>query len=173
MDQYRTASCLFCTTGKEAYVVQAVEKHGWGRAIFPQRLRTMRVGKQWTETYIPLLPGYVFVYFDGDQVAYEKLATIEHVLRVLDYGAGQHRLAGRDLEFADWIWRQGGKINAMKALQIGDWIEITDGMFKQLHGTILRMDRRRRSFLVSLEGAGAIQKIWLTYEVVEKREPKP
>ena len=58
----------------------------------------------------------------------------------------------------------------MKALQIGDWIEITDGVFKQLHGTIVRMDRRRRTFLVSLNGEGAIKQIWLTYEVIEKRE---
>lgn len=58
----------------------------------------------------------------------------------------------------------------MKALQIGDWSEITDGVFKQLHGTIVRMDRRRRTFLVSLDGSGSIRQIWLTYEVVEKRD---
>lgn len=41
----------------------------------------------------------------------------------------------------------------MKALQIGDWIEITDGVFKELHGTIVKMDRRRKTFLVSLDGS--------------------
>ena len=92
------------------------------------------------------------------------------VIRVLHYGDGQGDLTGRDLEFADWIWRQDGRIGAMKALQIGDWIEITDGVFKELYGTIMKMDRRRKTFLVSLDGAGAVRQIWLTYEVVEKRD---
>ena len=55
----------------------------------------------------------------------------------------------------------------MKALQIGDWIEIADGVFKALHGTIEQMDRRRKTFLVSLDGAGAVRQIWLAYEVME------
>ena len=82
-------------------------------------------------------------------------------------------MAGRDLEFADWVWRNDGNIGAMRALQIGDWIEITDSVFKQLHGTIERMDRRKRTFLVSLGDEGVIRKIWLTYEVIEKRKVKP
>ena len=82
-------------------------------------------------------------------------------------------MAGRDLEFADWVWRNDGNIGTMRALQIGDWIEITDSVFKQLHGTIERMDRRKRTFLVSLGDEGVIRKIWLTYEVIEKRKVKP
>ena len=96
--------------------------------------------------------------------------ALGYVIRVLSYGKGQEALTGRDLEFADWIWRQDGRVGMMKALQIGDWIEITDGAFKALKGTIVKMDRRRKTFLVSLDGAGAVRQIWLTYEVVEKRD---
>lgn len=170
MEGYQTVRCLFCVTGKEESVVEAVHRNGWGRAVFPQQAGNLRVNRQWIDVFKPLLPGYVFVYCGQKPARQDELARISHVLRVLSYGTGQDALTGRDLEFADWIWRQDGMIGSMKALQIGDWIEITDGVFKQLHGTIIRMDRRRRIFLVSLDGAGAIQRIWLTYEVVEKRD---
>ena len=130
----------------------------------------MRSTGQWIEVSKPLLPGYVFVYSNEKQVRHDELAAVHHVAHILSYESGRDALIGGDLEFADWVWQNGGNIGAMKALQIGDWIEITDGVFKQLHGTIVRMDRRRRTFLVSLDGSGSIRQIWLTYEVVEKRD---
>lgn len=170
MKGYQTVRCLFCETGKEESVVERVHKSGLGRAIFARRSGTKRENGKWIETLRPLLPGYIFVYFGQERARNDELAAIPQVIRVLHYGDGQGDLTGRDLEFADWIWRQDGRIGAMKALQIGDWIEITDGAFKALKGTIVKMDRRRKTFLVSLDGAGAVRQIWLTYEVVEKRD---
>jgi transcriptional antiterminator NusG len=173
MNGYHTVRCLFCTVGKEKIVVDTVHKNDWGHAIFPKRVGFVRTKGQWIEVSKPLLPGYVFVYSDEEQPRYDELASVNHVVRVLRYEKGCDGLAGRDLEFADWVWRNDGSIGAMRALQIGDWIEITDSVFKQLHGTIVRMDRRKRTFLVSLGDEGAIRKIWLTYEVIEKRKANP
>lgn len=169
MNGYHTVRCLFCVAGKEENVVEAVHRNGWGCAIFPTRTALVRSGRQWVEMQKLLLPGYVFIYSDEGQVRHDELVAVRDVIRVLSYEPGCDELIGKDLEFADWIWRNRGEIKPMKALQIGDWIEITDGLFRQLHGTILRMDRRRRSFLVALGGTGVIRQIWLTYEVVEKR----
>lgn len=168
MDGYHTARCLFCTVGKEESVAETVRRNDWGRAIFPKKAGLVRSGRQCIETLKPLLPGYVFVYSNEGQVCHAELTAVRHVIRVLSYELGCDALTGKDLAFADWIWCNHGEIRAMKALQIGDWIEITDGLFKELHGTIVRMDRRRRSFLVSLEGVGIIRQIWLSYEVVKK-----
>lgn len=170
MESYHTVRCLFCMTGKEERVVEIVHQNGWGVAIFPTRTSYLRLGGKWLETSKPLLPGYVFVYSFSDQVRHDELTTICHVIRVLSYNTGQDALNGQDLEFADWIWRQKGKIGTMKALQIGDWVEITDGVFKQLHGKIVRMNRRNKSFLVTLNNTSAIRQIWLTYDLIEKRD---
>ena len=170
MEGYQIARCLFCVTGKEESVVKEVHRKDCGRAIFPKRTSAMRVNGKWADTLRPLLPGYVFVYSGREQADGDELSAITHVIRVLRYDQGQEALTGRDLEFADWIWRQDGRIDAMKALQIGDRIEITDGAFKDLCGRIVKMDRRRKTFLVSLDGAGAVKQLWLTYEVVEKRD---
>ena len=58
----------------------------------------------------------------------------------------------------------------MKALQVGDEIQIVDGVFKSLNGVVARMDRRRKTIQVRLNTQGFIRQIWLTYQVVEKLE---
>ena len=93
-----------------------------------------------------------------------------YVIRVLTYGDGSDTLMGRDLEFADWLWSLNGRIEVMQAVQIGDRIEIVDGVFKRLHGTITKMDRRLRTVRVSLETEGTPKQIWLAYEIVEKTD---
>lgn len=173
MEGYSCVRCLFCNTGKEEAVVQAVHKNSWGRAIFPRRIRTIRQGRKWLEAPIPLLPGYVFVYSGQVVARHDELSELQHVIRVLSYGTGeQDGLVGRDLEFADWLWQLDGRIGIMKALQMGDRIEIIDGVFKQLRGTIVQMDRRRRTICVELGTEGAVKRIWLAYDIVEKLDAK-
>ena len=102
---YQTVRCLFCTTGKEELVVQAVEEKGWGKAIFPKRSSPVRKGGEWIEAFKPLLPGYVFVYSDIGQVQQRDFLNVSHVIRVLSYDGERDELTGRDLEFAGWIWQ--------------------------------------------------------------------
>lgn len=168
MAEYGFVRCLFCRTGKEESIVRLIHEKGWGRALFPQRIKTVMRNGAWTEVPFPLLPGYVFVYQGPDDGQRWDFWGLPYVIRVLAYDDGTDVLIGRDLEFADWIWRLGGRIGAMKATQIGDRIEITDGAFKSLRGTVTRMDRRRKTIRVSLETVGAPKQIWLAYEIVEK-----
>lgn len=165
---YEFVRCLFCKTGKEESIVQLIHKKGWGSALFPQRIRTVKRDGAWTEVPAPLLPGYVFVFQTSNDPVHVDFWSLPNVIRVLTYDDGSDVLIGRDLEFADWIWRLGGRIGTMQATQVGDRIEITDGVFKRLHGTITKMDRRRRAFRVALETEGTPKQIWLAYEIVEK-----
>lgn len=123
----------------------------------------------WTEVVFPLMLGYVFVYSEGEADRFAGFRSLNHVIRVLTYGDGSDTLMGRDLEFADWLWSLNGRIEVMQAVQIGDRIEIVDEVFKRLHGTITKMDRRRRTVRVSLETEGTPKQIWLAYEIIEKR----
>lgn len=173
MDEYSCVRCLFCHTGQEETVVKAIQENGWGRAIFPQRVKTLQRGRERIETLAPLVPGYVFVYSEQATVRRDELRSLRHVIRVLAYGeAGKDELVGRDREFADWLWKLDGKIGVMKALQIGDSIKIIDGVFQQLRGTITQMDRRRQTIRVELDTQGAIRYIWLAYDIVDKLDAK-
>lgn len=168
METYLSVRCLYCTVGKERQVVQLIQENGWGKAIFPQRARTMQRHGASRLVQAPLMPGYVFLYQQGEAAPDRAaLLGLQDVRRILTYGDGTDRLFGRDLAFADWLWRLNGHVDVMKAVQVGDRVEIIDGVFRELRGTIIRMDRRRKTVCVSLETEGSLNKIWLAYEIVE------
>lgn len=168
---YQQVICLFCQTGKEGLVAGVINASGWGHAIFPQRVKTVIQKGQWSEAERPLLPGYVFVYNDGQEFDYGSIWRLSGVIKVLTYDdTGAHQLRGEDLKLADWFWQKSGLIGPVEAVQLGDRVEIVDGVFKQLRGKITRMDRRRKTFCIELEGAGSIRALWLTYQVVKKLE---
>lgn len=171
MTDYKYVRCLFCATGKEEAVVKAIEAAGRGRALFPQRTKRILKNRVWEERPYALLPGYVFVYSDEERAEYAGFSGAQFIIRTLSYGnGGGNILVGRDREFADWLWRLGGRVGVMKALQVGDRIEIVDGVFKQLRGVITKMDKRRKTVRVDLDAGGVIRRIWLAYEIVDRED---
>lgn len=167
MDSYSSVRCLFCETGKEKRVVDAIHEKQMGRAIFAQRVKIIWKDHKYNEETYPLLPGYVFVYVGKEDILSASYQEIPHVIRVLTYENGMDKLRGRDLEFAEWLWQLDGKIGVMKAMKVGKRIEIIDTLFKELNGSIIKMNRRQKSIRVSLNTEGTPMQILLSYEVVE------
>ena len=168
MDGYLNAYCLFCETGKEKRVVHAIHENKWGQAIFAQRVRFIRKNKEWRKVETPLLPGYVFLYTDWKDAPKVDYQSIPHIIRVLTYENGIDRLTGNDLRFADWLWRINGRIDVVKAVQVGDRLEIADRTFKDLHGKIIHVNKRQKKVFVSLNTQSVPVHTWLAYEKVEK-----
>ena len=94
--------------------------------------------------------------------------TFSGVIRPLGYGEGRRDyLAGSDLAFAQWVWQKEGNISHVKVVAAGDRIEIADGLFSRMRGTIIRVDRRKKTCCVALDTSGIIRQVWLPYELVE------
>jgi len=166
--------CLFCQTGSEKMVTELINRYGWGRAIFGEKVKVLYRGHGQEERQLmPLLPGYVFVYMGGEtggggQTRSDYLG-IDGVIRLLTYGeTQQEELMGSDLDFAAWLWRCGGRVEVMRAIQVGDKVEINDPLFKELQGTIVRMDRRKKSVTVKLDSEAGDKFITLSYDVVQE-----
>lgn len=170
MDNYMHVRCLFCETGKEKQVVKAIHDNQWGHAIFAQRTTIVWKNHEHKEEILPLLPGYVFVYANHEDISQADYSRIPSVIRVLAYENGSDRLMGEDLEFANWLWHHGGKIGIMRAVQVGDRVEIIDDMFKGLRGTITRMNRTRRKVHVKLDTQSISMELSLSYKVIGREE---
>ena len=168
IDHYENARCLFCETGKEERVVRAIHESGWGRAIFARRMRYIKKNGEWETVGFPLLPSYVFVYAGQEEARNADYQQISHVIRALKYADGAIDLRGNDLSFADWLWRMNGEIGVIQTVQVGDRVEIADGMLRALHGTILHINRRQRKVYVALDTQSITLRTWLAYEQVEK-----
>ena len=162
--------CLFCETGKEPWVVNAIRTKGWGEAIFAQRVKEVWRNGAWAEVNVPLMPGYVFVYATEEEERGAGYGGIEHVIRLLKYNDGREVLEGADLAFAEWLYGIDGKVGKMQAIREGEKVKIVDGVFRALHGTVVRMNRRRRKMCVLIEMQGHPVQIWLSYELVDKEK---
>ncbi len=170
MKEYDCVLCLFCLSGQEKEAVANVNRQGCGKALLPQKTKRYRGKNEWRNEEVPIIPGYVFVYLKEEET--ERISSfkeIPQVIRILNYGdKDAWRLKESDLAFAELVWNQNGIINMIDAVQIGDRIKIVDTELKHLRGRVARMDRRRGTVLLEMEGAGMINNVWLPYQVIEK-----
>lgn len=115
----------------------------------------------------------MFVYLP-DEVPPVNWWTYSGVIRPLGYGDGRRDyLVGSDLAFAQWVWQKEGNISHVKVVQKGDRIEIADGLFSRMRGTITRVDRRKQTCCVALDTDSIIRQVWLPYELVEPVAAQP
>ena len=169
MGDYKHVRCVFCASGKEIAVVDELRRRSFGEALYPTRVKRIYRRGRSADVKAAIFPGYVFLYSDADEINRRELQRIGGVNRLLTYKSDDRtadRLMGRDREFADWLWRIGGQIDIMEAVKNGEKIAITDEAFKNMHGRIIKMDRRKQAFQVALEGE-LLKNVWLSYTVVE------
>lgn len=170
MKEYDCVLCLFCLSGQESEVAASIHQHGCGKALYPQKNKCYRGKNEWLQEQVPILPGYVFVYLKEAEVeCIHFLNEIPQVIRVLRYGdRDTWRLNESDLAFADWVWNQNGIINTIQAIQIGTRIEIVDTQLKHMRGRVAKMDRRKKTVMIEMDGAGIINHVWLPYQIIQK-----
>lgn len=172
MAEYDCVLCLFCLTGHEKEVAAGINRGDCGKALFPQKNKCYRGKNEWLNETAPILPGYVFVYLkETEAERIYSFTAIPQVIRLLHYGGeGAWRLHESDRAFADWVWNQNGIVNTINAVQVGDRIEVIDTELKHLHGRVVRMDRRKKTVLIEMDGAGIINNVWLPYQVIQKTD---
>ncbi len=170
MKEYDCVLCLFCLSGQEKDAVVLINQQACGRALFPQKTKCFRGKNEWLNEQVPIIPGYVFVYLREDEAKHiYSFTKLPPVIRILNYGdENTWRLKESDLAFADWVWNQNGLINTIEAVQIGDRVEIVDTELKHLRGKVIRMDRRKKTVLLEMDGAGMINHVWLPYQIIQK-----
>lgn len=172
MNKYEQVRCLFCKSGYEHLVVDVINETYPAVAIFPRKVKRLLKHGEWLESSVPLVPGYVFVY-SNETIAYDQLRSSPRVLKVLRYAEDTvGELNDVDRAFADWIWRSNGMIGCLEAIQIDDWVEITDPALQQFQGRVVQMDRRKRMVKLELDVLGSARNLWLSYELVQKTSAK-
>lgn len=161
---YEIARCIFCLTGHEQRIADNINADQAAKAIYPVKTKRIRSRGVWREITSPLLPSYVFVYSAAD-FSGAALLRIPNVIRILTYADdGEGVLTGTDREFADLMWQRRGRVGILQAVRVGSRVEIVDGLFKQLKGRVMAMDRRKQMAKVELDIVGSMKHIWLSFD---------
>lgn len=168
--------CIACRTGGEAKVRAHLNKY-FGRELgdlndvkvfYPQRrMFERRKGKKLV-TDQPILPGYLMVSSELD--LQDRTHEVRRVpgcygfLRNLDKTIA---LQGADMQYAAWIMGNKGMIKPSKVeFKEGQPIKVLEGPLMDMHGTILRVDKRSSRVLVAFEFANVIRKVSMPVEFV-------
>lgn len=158
--------CVACDAGSEDSLKSDLEQR-FPQAIvlFPLYDRKELKNGVWTVRSRPLMPGYVFIY---SSIAIEAQAfySCHRVKRLLGYaeeGYIEHTLAGKDLDFAQWVLFHNGHIGISRAMLVGDKTQIIDGPLKTYEGEILKIDRRRHSALMAVNMGEVRKNVWLSF----------
>ncbi len=168
--------CIACRTGGEAKVRAHLNKYFTRelgdlndvKVFYPMRkMFERRKGKKLV-TDQPILPGYLMVSSEVDLQEYtypvKGIPGCYGFLRNLDKTVA---LQGADLQYAAWIMGNKGIIKPSKAeFKEGEPIKVLEGPLMDLHGTIMRVDRRSSRVLVAFEFANEVRKVSMPVEFV-------
>ena len=168
MNAYPYIRCLFCHTGEEQKLARLIESLDYGKPLIPRKVKRIYRQGKWQEEEQKLLPGYVFV-FSEHPVPFRDVLSLPPVIRVLRYADDlEGYLEGQDRALAELFLEKEGRIGILEALKEGDFIRITDGLLSQYGGKVLRMDRRKQMAEIELNIAGNVNRVWLSFEVIEQ-----
>ncbi|MDR0910053.1 MAG: hypothetical protein LBM77_09850 [Spirochaetaceae bacterium] len=164
--------CLFCETGREITVEDALKRRNYELIeAHKERLIWEKVGKRdkaKAKEYKPLIPGYIFFATDdeADAAFWQEITKIPSVYYPLKYGDGTHALRGNDLKFAIWLQTQQGLVRPIKVFKKEDKVVIAEGPLKEMGGTILEVNHKRKCAKVRLHGEGIQLSLWLQYQML-------
>ena len=164
-DEYNGVQCVFCTTGSEGAIAEELNRMDGVTAIVAKKQKKEWRSGAWCEVRKVLLPGYVFLYRHSALLTPVVNARLQSMC-VLKYNDGNTLLIGKDRQFADWLWKQGGVIGISTARHCGSDVEITGGPLAELDGIITRIDRRKQIAKVTLEIAGGLS-VWMSFDYTD------
>ena len=127
----------------------------------------------------PLFPGYVFIQTeitpnliaDRLEAALKSIGENEHIYSVLHYGDDKNDVVVREEERLHWerLFDEDFCVKGSVGLVVGDTVRITSGALMGLESRIKKINRHNREAIVEMKIMGAVRKVTLMLEIVEKK----
>ncbi len=152
------AYCLFCETQKCKTIAQHIERTYNICCISPEIIQ-----RKWTkgipeEKHHDWLPGYIFLY---SEELIERLPRIPGIIRLL----GNSELQGTDLAFANMLRERHGTIGILQIDEINQFYTISDLLWQQMEGQIIKIDRERKRCCVEFSFDNKKRTVWVGYDI--------
>ena len=160
------AYCLFCRTQRCARIAQLLEirDNGVRRAFSPKILSRQRKQGLNIDRERDLLPGYVFLFSDERLMDYETFAGIDGVIRRVGRTESGYELEGTDREFALNLLESGGKVGALKMINVGETVRLENSLFDGSEGVVTKIDYRKERARVDFRFDGNDCHTWIAID---------
>ena len=166
------AYCLFCRTQRCARIAQLLEirDNGVRRAFSPKILSRQRKQGLNIDRERDLLPGYVFLFSDERLMDYETFAGIDGVIRRVGRTESGYELEGTDREFALNLLGSGGKVGALKMINVGETVRLENSLFDGSEGVVTKIDYRKERARVDFRFEGNDCHAWVAVDCIRKSD---
>lgn len=167
---YKYVYCVSCDKGSERKIIDQLFALLPPKTVvlFPVLERTEKHNKEWITKEICLTPGYLFIYSDSEAI--RSIGSSKSIHRVLAYlekvqsfSIKQYHLCGNDLEYAKWLFQNGGRITVSTAKMEGTSVVFTKGPLSAITDSIMKIDKHNRKALVHIRSLGGQQTLWLSF----------
>ena len=167
--------CIYCKTGSEAKLVYLLKKDMLDfenievTLMFPVRILQEKRQGVWRKVEQPLLPGYIFLYLDDEEMFPNYIVRQERdAYKILRNSDGSMILQGSDEEYARWVWSHGGRFEPSKVVfKEGQVVKILSGPLLDMQGRIVKMDRHHKRVVVAFMFGGQERKVNLSVEAID------
>ena len=158
--------CLFCRTQRCQRIAQLLEIRGNGvrKAFSPKILSRQRKQGLNIDRERDLLPGYVFLFSDERLMDYETFAGIDGVIRRVGRTESGYELEGTDREFALNLLGSGGKVGALKMINVGETVRLENSLFDGSEGVVTKIDYRKERARVDFRFDGNDCHTWIAID---------
>ena len=163
--------CVFCRSGSERKAAREIMiRFPEVEAIAPVKIIREKRGGTWHERELPILPGYLFLYTQGQLP--ERICTrIYNLFRLLGEKDTTRELSGEDAGYAAWVQKHHGRIEPSRVrLTENREVRIIDGPLADINGIIKKLDRHKQRALVEFPFAGQKRTVSISVEFVELAE---
>ena len=160
------AYCLFCRTQRCSRIAQLLEirENGVRKAFSPKILSRQRKQGLNIDRERDLLPGYVFLFSDERLIDYETFAGIDGVIRRVGRTESGYELEGTDREFALSLLGSGGKVGALKMINVGETVQLENSLFDGSEGVVTKIDYRKERARVDFRFDGNDCHSWIAID---------
>ena len=155
------AYCLFCETQRCRLIAEYISRNYEYQCISPQIIQRKWIKGTATEEKHDWLPGYLFLYTEDIII---PRFDINGIIRCL----GNGELTGRDLSFAEMLYRKNGIIGTIPLIKEGERCRIKDPAWEDIHGRIIKIDHGRKRCCVEYEFDNLKRTIWVGYDIIIK-----
>lgn len=156
--------CVFCQSGYEKTIATRIEQvlpHVKAYSVTQEKFKS--IGGKRSIIQEQVMSGYVFIA-TASTIDMCQLKYLPGVSRVLTDHEGEWELFGRDREFVEWIFDNGGIIRISKVYKEGDKIVFQSGLLKDYEGKIVKINKHRGTALVEFIFGGMAFKVWAVFE---------
>lgn len=161
--------CVFCKAGQEEAAVRLLlTTPGMIHAFVPKKVEHRSEKGVKSTVKKVLFPGYVFFQAEDNWSPTLTMYYADYILRLLQTD-GSWRLGGSDEQLARWLLEHDGLLDMSLAYQEGTRVVVKSGPLKELEGVITMVDRHNRNGQITIDLFGRETKIWLAFELVEKK----